>query len=260
MPTPDEPLSEVPEDEIEEISTDFIIPDEPAAPPLSDDPFVAASRALVAEPAPSPKVAPRAAPRTAVPAARAAPREPERPAVEPPKTQTPAPPVTASPQEPAARRQGFPLVVALVFLAVGAGGGFFAGVLWERQGGGAKPRSSPALAAPPPAAPQEETAPDSASEAPPPPAAKATRGVKPARKPPAPTAAKAPVAKGKLKLTAPTEAAVYLDGRRVGKGSMNVDVAVGVHRIEVRLGKSKVAERFWIEAGETFTYDVTPDR
>jgi hypothetical protein len=252
MPTPDEPLSAVPEDEIEEISTDFIIQEEPAAPPLSDDPFVAASRALVAEPAPAPKVAPRAPSRAAVPAARAAPREPERPAVEPPKAQTPAPPVTASSPEPSARRQGFPLVVALLFLLVGAAGGFFAGVLWERQGSGPKPQATttPPVAASP-AEPAEETAPDE-------PKRPATKGAKPARKPPAPTAAKAPAAKGKLKLTAPAEAVVYLDGRRIGKGSMNVDVPVGVHRIEVRLGKAKVAEKFWIEPNETWTYDVTP--
>jgi hypothetical protein len=254
MATPDEPLSAVPEDEIEEISTDFIIQDEPAAPPLSDDPFVAASRALVAEPAPAPKAAPRAASRPSAPAARAAPREPERPVLEPPKAPTPAPPVTASPPEPAARRQGFPLVVALVFLIVGAGGGFFAGMLWERQAASGRQTVNAPLPLPPPPA-----EPDAVDVEPARPAAKPTaKSPKPARKPAAST--KAVAAKGRLKLTAPAEAVVYLDGKRIGRGSMSVDVAVGEHRIEVRLGKAKVAEKFWIQPNETWTYDVTPDR
>src|SRR5512140_2099735 len=137
----DEPLPATP-DEIEEISTDFIIQDEPTEPEIpapvpTDDPFVAASRALVDASAHTGEIAPRAA----VPVARAAPREPARPIAGPPNVQgAPAPP---SPPEPGARRQGFPLVAALLFLLVGAGAGFLAGVLWERQS-----RVAPAVAAP----------------------------------------------------------------------------------------------------------------
>jgi hypothetical protein len=66
--------------------------------------------------------------------------------------------------------------------------------------------------------------------------------------------------KGSMKVTAPGEAEVFLDGRRVGKGDVQTDVPAGAHRIEVRLGKARVAERFTVAAGETWTYDVTPTR
>jgi hypothetical protein len=247
MPSHDEPLPEPSADEIEEISSDFIIQDEPVAPvapAVHDDPFVAASRALAAAP-------PVAAPARAATAPSGAPapkREPvSRPAEQPRRTPTP---VASPAPEPAPRRQAFPLVVALVFLLVGAAGGFFAGVLWERQGA-LPPKVAPAAAAPTPA-PEPTAAPEE------PAAPKPAKGAKPARKAPAPAAARSAAPRGKLKLTAPAEAVVYLDGRKIGRGSMNVDVPVGAHRIEVRLGKAKVAERFEVEANETWTYDVTP--
>jgi hypothetical protein len=51
---------------------------------------------------------------------------------------------------------------------------------------------------------------------------------------------------------------VFLDGKRIGSGSVRRDVAEGAHRIEVRLGAARVAERFSVAAGETWTYEVTP--
>ncbi|HSM92774.1 MAG TPA: PEGA domain-containing protein, partial [Anaeromyxobacteraceae bacterium] len=65
---------------------------------------------------------------------------------------------------------------------------------------------------------------------------------------------------GSMKVTAPDEAEVFLDGRRVGKGNVSLAVTEGAHRIEVRLGKAKVQERFTVAGGETWTYDVTPTR
>jgi hypothetical protein len=61
-----------------------------------------------------------------------------------------------------------------------------------------------------------------------------------------------------LDVTAPADAEVFLDGRRVGKGSVRLPVAEGAHRIEVRLGPARVAERFTLAPGETWTYAVAP--
>jgi len=251
MPKQDEPLPARP-DEIEEISTEFIVQDEPAAPVAHDDPFVAASRALVVEAAPRPARPAAPEPR---PARADVPRErPVAPVSEP--SPEPAPGPTAAAEPTPRRQQSFPLLIALVFLLVGGGSGFFAGVLWERQGGAA--RAAAAHPMPPPAAPPGADADEPSATAPKPakgakpPARKATATAK------APPTARATAAKGRLKLTAPPEAEVYLDGRRIGRGSMQVDVAAGAHRIEVRLGKAKVAERFAVEPNETWTYDVTP--
>jgi hypothetical protein len=68
------------------------------------------------------------------------------------------------------------------------------------------------------------------------------------------------IRKGVMKVTAPPEAEVFLDGRSVGRGDVQLPVAVGAHRIEVRLGKARVAEHFTVAAGETWTYDVTPTK
>ena len=142
--------------------------------------------------------------------------------------------------------------MALVFLVAGFGGGFFAGRLWERQGAGT------VAVAPPLKAPAPEGAPTDG------PAAEPKRAPKPARRTGAARSARAAGSaidgKGRLQLTAPPEAEVFLDGRRVGRGSMRLDVAPGAHRIEVKVGKSRVSERFEVSPNETWTYEVTPSK
>jgi len=64
--------------------------------------------------------------------------------------------------------------------------------------------------------------------------------------------------KGMLRVTAPAEAEVFLDGRAIGKGDVHVEIPEGAHRIEVRLGEARVSEKFTLARGETWTYDVTP--
>jgi hypothetical protein len=71
-------------------------------------------------------------------------------------------------------------------------------------------------------------------------------------------AARPPAEPGFLDVTAPDEAEVFLDGRRIGKGSVRREIREGAHRIEVRLGAARVAERFSVAPGETWTYEVTP--
>lgn len=63
---------------------------------------------------------------------------------------------------------------------------------------------------------------------------------------------------GFLVVTAPAEAEVLLDGKRLGRGDVRREIAVGAHRVEVRLGEARVTEQFTISRGETWTYDVTP--
>ena len=65
---------------------------------------------------------------------------------------------------------------------------------------------------------------------------------------------------GVLVVTAPADAEVWLDGRRIGKGNTRKQVPAGSHRIEVRQGRAKVSEPFRLEGGETWTYAVTPQR
>jgi hypothetical protein len=65
--------------------------------------------------------------------------------------------------------------------------------------------------------------------------------------------------KGFLDVTAPEGAEVYLDGRRIGSGSLKKhEVWEGEHRLEVRLGPAKTGERFTVAPNETWTYEVTP--
>jgi hypothetical protein len=59
-------------------------------------------------------------------------------------------------------------------------------------------------------------------------------------------------------VTAPPDAEVFLDGKKIGRGIVKKVVPVGVHRIEVRLGAASAVERFTLQAGETWTYEVTP--
>jgi hypothetical protein len=66
--------------------------------------------------------------------------------------------------------------------------------------------------------------------------------------------------RGALKVTAPEDAEVIVDGRRVGRGDVKVDLWEGTHNVEARLGEARVNERFTVRPGETWTYDVTPTK
>jgi hypothetical protein len=164
---------------------------------------------------------------------------------------------------PAAPRSAVPLVAAVAALCavIGFGIGF------------ALSRSSP----PPPPVALELPSPEAgvtAEAAAPPPApaakppapsrAKPSRAVKPAAKPaakPAKVAAQraaAPEEKATLSVSAPEDAEVFLDGKRIGRGSLKVEIPAGGHGLEVRRGEDSVAERFIVRANETWNYEVTP--
>jgi eukaryotic-like serine/threonine-protein kinase len=64
--------------------------------------------------------------------------------------------------------------------------------------------------------------------------------------------------RGTLDVTAPEDADVLLDGRRIARGSVRVSIATGPHRIEVRRGGATARERFSVAPGETWTYSVKP--
>jgi hypothetical protein len=64
--------------------------------------------------------------------------------------------------------------------------------------------------------------------------------------------------KGWLDVTAPSEAIVYVDGRRIGTGNVKVQLVEGDHRVEVRLGQARASEQFQLIPGQTWTYEVTP--
>jgi hypothetical protein len=68
----------------------------------------------------------------------------------------------------------------------------------------------------------------------------------------------APAEKGTLSVTAPEDADVFLDGKKIGRGTLKLQIPVGVHNIEVRRGDATVAQGFSVEPNETWTYDVTP--
>jgi hypothetical protein len=59
-------------------------------------------------------------------------------------------------------------------------------------------------------------------------------------------------------VSAPEDADVFLDGRRIGRGNVRVRIAEGTHRIEVRRAETSVSEVFTLAPGETWTYTVTP--
>jgi hypothetical protein len=80
--------------------------------------------------------------------------------------------------------------------------------------------------------------------------------VKPRTRPAAPTSK--PSATGILSVVAPLDADVLLDGKAIGKGIVRKEIPAGDHRIEVRYEGQKVSERFRVERGETWTYEVTP--
>ena len=66
--------------------------------------------------------------------------------------------------------------------------------------------------------------------------------------------------RGALKVTAPEDAEVFVDGRHVGKGDVKIELWEGDHLVEARLGAARVQERFKVGPGETWTYDVTPTK
>ena len=109
--------------------------------------------------------------------------------------------------------------------------------------------TSPSTEAVEPARPERSAAASQASRG---------RGAAPARPPRTVAAAPKPAQKGFLDVTAPEEAEVFLDGKRIGTGSVRREIPDGAHRIEVRLGAAAVAERFTVAPGETWTYEVTP--
>lgn len=68
------------------------------------------------------------------------------------------------------------------------------------------------------------------------------------------------LARGRLEVTAPDDTEVWVDGRRVGKGSQTVDLWEGWHEVEGRRGAAgRVKERFELTALVTkYTYAITP--
>ncbi|HEY6101550.1 MAG TPA: PEGA domain-containing protein, partial [Anaeromyxobacter sp.] len=216
--------------------------------------------------------------------------EPTDPGVRPPSAEPtpeplPRPPATRPGADPVGvfaaptrlpERSHAPAIVAVVCAAVGFGAGFAASRLdpGASTGAGAPQAAAPAdaparpipSAAPPPekgtlptpaaAKAAITTRPPTRAAAPKPHAAPPKRPARAAAKPG--KAAEAPAGKGMLHVAAPAEAEVFLDERRIGKGNVHLEVPEGAHRIEVRLGEARVAERFTLAAGETWTYDVTP--
>lgn len=257
MKAEDEPLADEPtEPEIEEISDDLILVPGATLPGAVHAPGAEPSETSLT-PLETARPPEPAAPKPSRPSARSTPAKPVpgpadlRPE---PRLDEASTRVVIVPRESAPRSR-FPLLVALVFLACGFGAGFFAGRLWERQ--------ARAPGAPPAATPSSPVAePDMAQ-----PRATAQRPATPAAKR-KPKVAKGASAKprsdaasggerAKLDVSAPPGAEVFLDGRRIGRGSIHTTVAPGRHRIEVRVGKNRVAESFDAEPGGAWTYDVT---
>ncbi len=224
------------------------------------EPVVIPARTVAPAPAPRP-ADPPFPPQPAVPASAAAPS---------PDTVSMFPaPVAAAP-----RRSRTPLTIPVVCLLVGLGAGFAATRgrvlpdLFGAETGGRQPAPTAdartenaarpaAPVAPAPEEPAVEARAEPKSVAVEPPASPPPR---PTRKAPARrvAAAASSAGKGFLVVTAPAEAEVVLDGRRLGKGDVRREIDVGAHRVEVRLGGARVAEQFSISRGETWTYDVTP--
>lgn len=209
----------------------------------------------------------RAAALPARPITRPPPEPTPEPLPRPPATRPGADPagVFPAPAHPAAPRPWAPLWVAFVCAALGFAVGFVAARWAAAPLSPAPPvaerAEGPAAIPGPPAPPAVGTTPAAVRSEPapgPPPrlagaskrAAKAMRSQKP------PAAARA--GKGTLSVTAPDAAELFLDGRRIGQGNVKVEVEAGRHRIEARMGEARVAERFTLEPGETWTYDVTP--
>jgi len=161
---------------------------------------------------------------------------------------------------PVIARGGPGLPIAVV-VAVCAAAGFGIGLAGARFGLAGSPPAPAALEEPvsPPALPAVAIPAETASGAA---APRATTAAAPrrARSPAASPSRRArPAARtGLLDVTAPPDAEVFLDGRRVSRGSVRTEIPEGPHRIEVRRGEARVEERFTIAPGETWTYSVTP--
>lgn len=184
----------------------------------------------------------------------------------------PRPPQTRPGDDPAgvfrapsapATRSAWP--VALAVAAVCAAGGFGIGFALSRS----RPAPPPVALdlPPPPVDPADEamdaargTSAPSAKAAAAPPRPKAPRGAKVQPKPAKLAAQKPapPAGKGNLAVSAPDDAEVFLDGKKIGRGSLKLEIAAGAHRLEVRRGDATVGERFSVLPDETWTYDVTP--
>ena len=182
----------------------------------------------------------------------ATPGQPLRAATTPESARTfarPAPPSTAV-------RSRLPVVAGAIALAVG----FAAGLAAQRTLRRAPAPVSPSVAAPEvpevsaPAAPPPVATPAPAPPAPEPSRAKPAPSKAGKRAAPAPRSA----GKGSLEVTAPDDAEVFLDGRRIGRGNVRTEVPSGPHRIEVRRSGAVVRERFTLAPGENWTYAVTP--
>ncbi|HET8538241.1 MAG TPA: PEGA domain-containing protein [Anaeromyxobacter sp.] len=199
----------------------------------------------------------------------------ERPAVSrelprPPETRPGVDPagVFRAPAAPAPRS---PVPLALAVAAVCAVAGFGIGLGLSRTRLVAPPPpvalelppgAAPAAAAPAtvPASADAKPAPAPPRPAPGPARSKAARAAKPQPKAARLAAQKpaAPAGKGTLSVSAPEDAEVFLDGKKIGRGSLRIEIAAGAHRLEVRRGDAKVGEKFSVEPNETWTYDVTP--
>jgi hypothetical protein len=155
---------------------------------------------------------------------------------------------------PTATRSRLPAVAGAIALAVGFAAGLAAQRALRRPPAPASPSVAPFEVPAPAASPPVPT------PAPAPPAPEPSR----AEPAPAPKAGKRPApaprsaGKGSLEVTAPDDAEVFLDGRRIGRGNVRTEVASGPHRIEVRRSGAVVRERFTLAPGENWTYAVTP--
>jgi hypothetical protein len=168
--------------------------------------------------------------------------------------------------KPAARLRGsrIPVIVAAVCLAAGFAIGFELARARPTWTSTPTPTSSPTSAHP------ERSAAAGGAESKGTPTATSTPSVpseavspvppprRPARERPARTVPARAARQGKLDVTAPDDAEIFLDGRRIGSGRVQVEVAEGPHRIEVRRAGATAAERFTLQPGETWTYTVTP--
>lgn len=249
---------------------------EPPAPPAAAARLAPVpSQRPAATPAPRPGAEPTL--RRELEALRFLPPEPTpEPLPRPPATRPGADPagVFAAPGPPPKRSRS-PAVVAVLCAVVGFAAGFAAARLTSISisFGPPPPKAAVAPTAPIPA----ETQAAAAAPAPastkgamtsrPPRRSEATRSrPAPSAKKPADRASAKPVekmaaigaGKGMLRVAAPEDAEVFLDERLVGRGNVDIEIPVGSHRIEVRRGQARVAERFTLGAGETWTYDVTP--
>jgi hypothetical protein len=127
------------------------------------------------------------------------------------------------------------------------------------------PQPAPTPEPSPEATPVPRATPDSKPEPAPPKAdrtrARKTPSAERTAAKPAPSPRPKPAAKhltAALTVRAPGGAAVFLDGKQIGVGTLkDVKVAEGRHKVMVTLGDAKTEDEFTVGAGETYTYDVT---